>query len=51
MSNQENSLREIEIKLSAKQETLEKILNNPVFNRYADTAWQQKKLLNQYFDL
>lgn len=50
MSNQENSLREIEIKLSAKQETLKKILNNPVFNRYGDITWQQKKLLNQYID-
>lgn len=50
MPSQDNSLREIEIKLSAKQETLEKIVNNPVFNRYGNAIWQQKKLLNQYID-
>lgn len=50
MPSQDNSLREIEIKLSAKEKTLEKIVNNPVFNRYGNAIWQQKKLLNQYID-
>lgn len=47
MPSQDNSLKEIELKLSATNETLEKIVGHSFFG---NTTWQQKELLNQYID-
>lgn len=46
----DNSLKEIEIKLSATQDTLEKVLRSDLFARHTSLLWQQKELLNQYID-
>ncbi len=49
MSNQ-NSLKEIEIKLYANKQTLEQIYQHPMFSQFSKPRWQQKELFNQYID-
>ncbi|MFD1260843.1 CYTH domain-containing protein [Entomomonas asaccharolytica] len=49
MSNQ-NSLKEIEIKLYATEQTLAQIYQHPIFSQFSKVSWQQKELFNQYID-
>lgn len=45
-----NSLKEIEIKLYANNQTLAKIYESSLFAKYSQPQWQQKELFNHYID-